>query len=1095
MADTDFDMNPRVVCVLGMHRSGTSLVSKIVNLLGYQLGPEEHLMVPNESNPKGFWEHQLLTNLNDAILARFGGTWDKPPNFPDRWEALSELDDLREHARAIIAADFSNVATWGWKDPRTCLTLPFWQRLMPPMRYVITLRNPLDVAQSLAKRDDFPLQKGNDLWLAHVTGALTHTAGWPRALFFYDDFVNDWESELERLSNFIGTNDKHLQEDCRIQVRSFLDEELRHHRTPLPDTVQVPHLSFETKSFYFALRLSVSDHRESDGSVAKELDDLLEHLGRYAATAKTSNSGEDAKLAEQLTKVKMSLAFKDSEAMAQKRVIDELNITTSRYEKLLSEKESELALLRVDHERLEQQTLKLEGTSRAQGQRLAAIETSLAWLLILKYRNFRDVILPPQTRRRRMYDSMRNLSKGTLFNADDLRQTQTVGFNAIRRLWDQVGYNSTSLRTLMPVTQSTSAFASEAIRWIPIIQIAGEAKSALFFHPPAKISYKLIVPPNGNFVAGVALVPEAWGQNHGGVEFEVCVSSGETGELKGRTLIDPTRRKGHRRWVPFKLSLRKFSNQEVAVTLATSVPADGSNAFAWAVWGDPAVVSRKPIAELHKLARQQIQNYGFAGAFNKVRAKFKQLRAGVPAARQPHPFWYSGPHRALGRQSQRDVMSFSRLKGVQDEATSVYASVLEMVPQDTIDIKLSVVIPTKDALFEEFESTLQAIRRQKGIREIETIVVDSGSKDKTVALAKEYGANVYCIPPEQFNHGLTRNYGAEQTSGDLIIFMVQDAIPATDDLFFKMVQGLRSDDRFAGVSVRQVPRSNADIIACWERWNHNNFCMYGSLHELPSVSGKDVNTLTLEQLRLLTGLDNSCSVVRREVWEKIKFDSVDYAEDIQFGLRCLNYGYRIGWLPHCSVIHSHTRSVLEYLTRYYLDKRVLLGMFDRDDGVRNFGSMTPDHVVLAVKANYLAVAEFLNSVKSVASQSPSQRLDRLQSYAKTRCRLEFRDTSTPGEPSLDKFFANFEPRQINVLPSSNPCVENFESVLDSIIQFVRECYPYLTEAAFSVIAYKAFAIAAGSVLGEYYFVCHRDGKASSGLERLHAKVSTAVGDS
>src|SRR2546425_6536349 len=128
------DSGPQVVCVLGMHRSGTSLLTRIINLLGVYLDPEESLMKASKWNPKGFWEHQGIIDINDEILVRFGGSWGCPPVFPDHWHKAPQLDDLRDRARRLMAKDFGDAAVWDWKDPRTYLTLPFWQMLIPSMR-------------------------------------------------------------------------------------------------------------------------------------------------------------------------------------------------------------------------------------------------------------------------------------------------------------------------------------------------------------------------------------------------------------------------------------------------------------------------------------------------------------------------------------------------------------------------------------------------------------------------------------------------------------------------------------------------------------------------------------------------------------------------------------------------------------------------------------------------------------------------------------------------------------------------------------------------------------------------------------------------
>src|SRR5688572_17839806 len=119
------DPPARVICTLGMHRSGTSLVSRTLNLLGVHLGPSDRLLPADEDNPKGYWEHRAIVDLNDEILDRFGGRWDEPPSFPPAWPRDPRMEDLREQARHLLTDNFAVAPLWGWKDPRTCLTLPF----------------------------------------------------------------------------------------------------------------------------------------------------------------------------------------------------------------------------------------------------------------------------------------------------------------------------------------------------------------------------------------------------------------------------------------------------------------------------------------------------------------------------------------------------------------------------------------------------------------------------------------------------------------------------------------------------------------------------------------------------------------------------------------------------------------------------------------------------------------------------------------------------------------------------------------------------------------------------------------------------------
>jgi hypothetical protein len=244
-----------IICVLGMHRSGTSLITRTLNLLGMYLGPPEHLMKPSPFNPKGFWEHQAIVDLDDEILRRLGGSWRDPPQFFSDWERSGGLADIRRQACALIQEDFGATACWGWKDPRTCLTLPFWKPLLPPLRYVICLRNPADVALSLAHT--MPVEKAMDLWHWYTEAALEHTAGEPRVLLFYEDFMADWEAELGRLYRFVANREGQVPQSITQAVRDAMAEELQHHRTSPEAVVDEARLTFPAKALYLALRLSV----------------------------------------------------------------------------------------------------------------------------------------------------------------------------------------------------------------------------------------------------------------------------------------------------------------------------------------------------------------------------------------------------------------------------------------------------------------------------------------------------------------------------------------------------------------------------------------------------------------------------------------------------------------------------------------------------------------------------------------------------------------------------------------------------------------------------------------------------------------------
>ena len=226
----------RAVCVLGMMRTGTSAVAGVLELLGVHFGPEERLLEPNVANPAGFREHTGIIALNDELLARRGGTWYAPPEDRAGWEDAPELDDLRRQARGIVESDLATREAWAWKDPRTCLTLPFWQGVVPSLLPIVCVRGPAETAQSFATmgwaavdRLERPYETGLDLWLRYTSDALDETQGRARLLVFYDDLVDDPLGQSDRLAAFSDLS-KGLTPDQRRTIGEFLRPSLRHQR-------------------------------------------------------------------------------------------------------------------------------------------------------------------------------------------------------------------------------------------------------------------------------------------------------------------------------------------------------------------------------------------------------------------------------------------------------------------------------------------------------------------------------------------------------------------------------------------------------------------------------------------------------------------------------------------------------------------------------------------------------------------------------------------------------------------------------------------------------------------------------------------------
>jgi hypothetical protein len=240
----------RVVCVLGMHRSGTSLIARMVNLLGVYFGPEERMLPPQPDNPKGFWEYRPFVLLNERILDRYGGSWDAPPAFPDRWWRSPRALDLRFRARALAYRDFRSAPVWGWKDPRTCLALPFWRSLYPQMIAIVCVRNPIDVARSLERREDIPIDRGLRLWEQHLAAALEHSEGSPRLVVAYEDALRAPLDVAERLGRLIGPGGDMPALTAAAQLEDVVDPGSQHHATPAADVLSNAAIPVSVRALY-----------------------------------------------------------------------------------------------------------------------------------------------------------------------------------------------------------------------------------------------------------------------------------------------------------------------------------------------------------------------------------------------------------------------------------------------------------------------------------------------------------------------------------------------------------------------------------------------------------------------------------------------------------------------------------------------------------------------------------------------------------------------------------------------------------------------------------------------------------------------------
>jgi GT2 family glycosyltransferase/glycosyltransferase involved in cell wall biosynthesis len=182
------------------------MLTRLLHACGLYLGPKEALMPPQTDNPDGFWEHLGFVALNDELLDALGGAWDLPPKGDEKFSDAPRMDSLRMKGRLLIEG-VSSKDVWGWKDPRNSLTLPFWQELLPELKTLIMVRNPLEVAYSMRKRNGTSYAFGLRLWEIYNRRLIEAAGNHERLFTHYDLFFQKPERELQRIGNFIGLPD------------------------------------------------------------------------------------------------------------------------------------------------------------------------------------------------------------------------------------------------------------------------------------------------------------------------------------------------------------------------------------------------------------------------------------------------------------------------------------------------------------------------------------------------------------------------------------------------------------------------------------------------------------------------------------------------------------------------------------------------------------------------------------------------------------------------------------------------------------------------------------------------------------------------
>lgn len=257
------------ILVLGMHRSGTSALTGVLQYLNVDLGSE--LLEGSQENEKGFFENLHLMLFNDKILNKTNSSWDDVFFDYDIQQNLITKDDTAE-LKSILLREFSSSKLFAIKDPRICYLFPLYEQVLKELqidiKVLLPYRNPVEVAQSLEKRNGFSIEKSIALWFNHFLEAELGSRTYPRYFLKFDTLLSETEQVIKQIDRFLDTNLYEKYINNKTEIDSFLEPSLKHNN--LEDLAL-------KKGIRFILEDFLNIYNEDLNSVSKETFDAMQY--------------------------------------------------------------------------------------------------------------------------------------------------------------------------------------------------------------------------------------------------------------------------------------------------------------------------------------------------------------------------------------------------------------------------------------------------------------------------------------------------------------------------------------------------------------------------------------------------------------------------------------------------------------------------------------------------------------------------------------------------------------------------------------------------------------------------------------------------
>ena len=279
----DTGSQARAIVIAGMHRSGTSALSRTLNLVGCEMS-EVLVGGDQRGNERGHWESQRINELNNEILASAGSRWDDWEAINPSWYASPLYAKYFEQARETLKLEFPTAPLYVIKDPRFCRLMGLWLNVIESLDaqplVVMPIRSPQDVAASLLTRDNIHPSIGRLLWLRHVLDAEAGSRSCQRVTVSFDDLLRDWRGLVVRIGERLELSWPKVSSASELDIDEFLTPDLRHHADSgdaIEPSAQI--VRWIADCHDILQRWCADDERDSDLATLDEIRSSLNALG------------------------------------------------------------------------------------------------------------------------------------------------------------------------------------------------------------------------------------------------------------------------------------------------------------------------------------------------------------------------------------------------------------------------------------------------------------------------------------------------------------------------------------------------------------------------------------------------------------------------------------------------------------------------------------------------------------------------------------------------------------------------------------------------------------------------------------------------